>query len=158
VRDRTPVRHDGAPAGRPGRWAARHAHATGPAARLRDERLLASAAGTHYAELYTQLQPDLHAALVSDPQFALQLWALKEASMPAIDNWLDGDGQAPVDASMQSALSDALSRLQAHASGALHEAVARERRALGLDQLQGQPISVLQSRWERSPLFSSGFD
>lgn len=126
--------------------------------RLRDERLLASAAGNHYAELYTQLQPDLHAALVSDPQFALQLWALKEAFMPAIDNWLDGDGQAPVDASMQGALSDALSRLQAHASGALHEAVARERRALGLDQLQGQPISVLQSRWERSPLFSSGFD
>lgn len=126
--------------------------------RVRDERLAASAAGVHYIGLYTELQPDLYAALIADPQFALQLWALKDAWMPAIDNWLDGDARLPVSNAMQDALSQALTRMAAHGSRRLHEAVLRERRALGLDQLQGHPISALQLRWERSPMFSSGFD
>lgn len=126
--------------------------------RVRDERLAGSAAGQYYASLYTRLGPDLYAASIADPQFVPQLWALKDAWMPAIDNWLDGDGQALVSGAMQESLSEALGRLQAHASGDLHEALARERRALGLDHLAGRPIGEIQSRWEQSPLFGDGFD
>lgn len=126
--------------------------------RVRDQRLAATAAGSYYADLYLTLQSDLYAATFADPQFANQLWALKNAWMPAINNWLDGDGQSPVSASMQAELTAALDRFAAHASLRLYDAVQRERRALGLDSLQGRPIADLQLRWERSPLFADRFD
>lgn len=126
--------------------------------RMRDEKLAATAAGQHYIALYQTLQPDLYAATVADPQFAVELWALKDAFMPAINNLLDGNGQALIDAPMQSALSAALNRFAAHASPRLLDAVARERRALDLDHLQGQPIATLQTRWEQSPLSANGWE
>lgn len=125
--------------------------------RLRDERLLETAAGRHYVDLYLALQQDLYTAIFAEPRFYFDLWQLKDGWMPALHSLLDGDGSHPVDAAMQQQLSETLSRMAALASPRLREAIDAERRALGLDQLQDRPIAELQARWEDSPLFADGF-
>lgn len=126
--------------------------------RLRDERMASSAGGQHYIALYQALTLDLYGATFVDPRFYLELWDLKDAWMPAVENLLDGDGQMTISAEMQSRLQAALLRFQSDGSAALRDAIEAERRALDLDRIAGRPISWLQQRWESTPLLIDGFE
>jgi hypothetical protein len=126
--------------------------------RLRDERMATTPGGSYYVDLYQALQIDLYVATFADPGLYLELWQLKDAWMPAFGNLVDGDGSMTITTEMQSRLTAALLQFETHGSAALQAAVARERAALGLEQMVGKPISSLQQHWEASPLFANGFD
>ncbi|MEZ5443390.1 MAG: VCBS repeat-containing protein [Lysobacterales bacterium] len=126
--------------------------------RLRDERMAGSAGGQHYIALYESLQVDLHAASFVDATFYLRLWDLKDAWMPAVTSLVDGDGSALINAEMMGRLQQVLRDFQVYGSATLVEAIEHERAALDLGSLAGLPISVLQQRWERNPLFADQFE
>lgn len=126
--------------------------------RLRDERMAISAGGQYYIDLYETLTLDLYGATFVDSSFYRELWDLKDAWMPAVANLVDGDGQMPVNADMQSRLQDVLLRFQSDGSPALREAIEVERRALDLDRIAGRPIGWLQQRWESTPLLIDDFE
>lgn len=126
--------------------------------RLRDERMASSIGGAYYIDLYLSLQLDLYAATFADPLFYNDLWELKDAWMPAIADLVDADGSMSVTVEMQDRLLAALLRFEALGSESLRAAIHRERQALDLAGLAGQPIAVLQQRWESEPIFADSFD
>lgn len=126
--------------------------------RLRDERMAGSAGGQYYIGLYEDLSLDLYGATFVDPRFYLELWALKDAWMPAVANLVDGDGQMPVTDEMEQRLLAVLLRFQLDGSAALRQAIEVERQALGLQQISGRPIGWLQQRWEATPLLIDDFE
>lgn len=126
--------------------------------RLRDERMAGSIGGQYYIGLYEDLSLDLYGATFVDPRFYLELWALKDAWMPAVANLVDGDGQMPVSTEMAERLRAILLRFQLDGSAELRQAIEVERQALGLNQLAGRPISWLQQRWEATPLLIDDFE
>ncbi len=126
--------------------------------RLRDERLLATAAGSHYATLYAELQPALWRATFHSPLFLGRLRPMKDAWMPAVVSLVDGDGSAPISVEMLQLANDALDHYELYGDEQLRAAIARERLALDLPSLVGRPVMTLQQRWEASPMFRDGFD
>ncbi len=126
--------------------------------RLRDEQLRATPGGQHQVALYESLQAELWQASFRSSTFIDRLREVKEAWMPAMQSLVDGDGTALITPPMVTLLDGVLDEFEVHGSEALRSAIAREREALGLRTLSGQPVSEFRRRWEAARVHADGFE
>lgn len=117
--------------------------------RYRNEILMSSAEGQFYANLYTQISPDLILAMVASPSLPIRIVSAMESWTSAFLSLADGQGAAAaVTQDMQDDLLSILQTFEEVGTPELASTLAFERKRLNLDQIAGLTIGEFQTQVE----------
>lgn len=116
--------------------------------RFRDEVLVDSSKGRDYAAIYREYSADIYRAVVTTPYALRDIERARDAWLPAITAWVNGDRSTVINQTMLDTLDVLAQHLMTLGSTALADVVREEYRQLDPPSLLNATISTLEARYE----------